>query len=85
MCVSLIILPHSFLILRALQTGKVSSHNTAVDTTQRPAPIRAPCLTYFPHPPAAALDGTAAPVRDPFPIILTPDTLDRDHIVVPVG
>jgi hypothetical protein len=32
-----------------------------------------------------ALAGTAAPVQDPFQVVLTPNTLDRDRIVMPVG
>jgi hypothetical protein len=30
-------------------------------------------------------DGTTAPIRDPFPLVLTLNTLDHDRIVVPVG
>ncbi|KAH8984242.1 dynein light intermediate chain-domain-containing protein [Lactarius akahatsu] len=35
--------------------------------------------------PDGALDSTAAPVRNPFPFALKPNTLDRDRIVVPAG
>ncbi|KAN0140396.1 hypothetical protein V8E53_001605, partial [Lactarius tabidus] len=35
--------------------------------------------------PDGALDGTAAPVRNPFPFVHKPNTLDRDRIVVPAG
>ncbi|KAF8261673.1 dynein 1 light intermediate chain [Lactarius quietus] len=35
--------------------------------------------------PDGAIDGTAAPVRNPFPFSHKPNTLDRDRIVVPAG
>jgi hypothetical protein len=35
--------------------------------------------------PDGALDSTAAPVRNPFPFVQKPNTLDRDRIVVPAG
>ena len=35
--------------------------------------------------PDGALDGTAAPARNPFPFPHKPNTLDRDRIVVPAG
>jgi dynein light intermediate chain 1 len=35
--------------------------------------------------PDGALDGTAAPARNPFPFTHKPNTLDRDRIVVPAG
>ncbi|KAF8258590.1 hypothetical protein EI94DRAFT_1774165 [Lactarius quietus] len=56
------------------------------DDTQRSPPIRAPCLFVPPAPtPDGAIDGTAAPVRNPFPFSHKPNTLDRDRIVVPAG
>ena len=40
-------------------------------------------------PPAPAsdglLDGATAPTRNPFPFVHTPNTLDRDRIVIPAG
>ena len=35
--------------------------------------------------PDGVLDGTAAPVRNPFPFVHKPNTLDHDGIVVPAG
>ncbi|KAN0140374.1 Dynein light intermediate chain (DLIC) domain containing protein [Lactarius tabidus] len=35
--------------------------------------------------PDGTLDSTAAPVRNPFPFVHKPNTLDRDRIVVPAG
>jgi len=35
--------------------------------------------------PDGALDGAAAPARNPFPFLHKPNTLDRDRIVVPAG
>lgn len=35
--------------------------------------------------PDGALDGTTAPMRNPFPFAHKPNTLDRDRIVVPAG
>ncbi|KAN0140438.1 hypothetical protein V8E53_001647, partial [Lactarius tabidus] len=35
--------------------------------------------------PDAALDSTAAPVRNPFHSVYKPNTLDHDRIVVPAG
>jgi len=35
--------------------------------------------------PDGALDGVAAPARNPFPFLHKPNTLDRDRIVVPAG
>ena len=33
----------------------------------------------------ATLDKTVAPVRNPFPFVHKPNTIDGDHIVVPAG
>ena len=33
----------------------------------------------------STLDNTAAPVRNPFPFVLKPNTIDGDRIVVPAG
>ena len=35
--------------------------------------------------PDGALDGTVAPMRNPFPFVHKPNVLDRDRIVVPAG
>jgi len=37
------------------------------------------------HDPAADDTQRPAPMRDPFPFVHKPDTLDRDRIVVPAG
>ena len=43
-------------------------------------------LFIFPTPtPDGTLDNTAAPVRDPFPFVHKPNTLEGDHVVVPAG
>jgi hypothetical protein len=61
-------------------------HDTAANDTQRTAPIRAAYPICTPAPsPDGALDSTAAPVRNPFPFVHKPNTLDRDRIVVPAG
>jgi dynein light intermediate chain 1, cytosolic len=42
---------------------------------------------FIPPAPApdGALDGAAAPARNPFPFLHKPNTLDRDRVVVPAG
>ncbi|KAI9457300.1 dynein light intermediate chain-domain-containing protein [Russula earlei] len=44
-------------------------------------------VLFVPPAPApdGALDGVAAPARNPFPFLHKPNTLDRDRIVVPAG
>ena len=61
-------------------------HGTAADDTQRPAPIRAPCpICVSTSSLDSTLDNTAAPVRNPFPFVHEPNTIDGDRIVVPAG
>ena len=50
------------------------------------ANMRSMSYLCLPAPsPDGALDSTAAPVRNPFPFVHKPNTLDRDRIVVPAG
>ena len=58
----------------------------AADDVQRPAPIRTPFPICISNPSSDdTLDNTAAPVRDPFPFVHKPNTLEGDLIVVPAG
>ena len=82
-CYFLLGLPHTLFILMGWH--KPLSHDTIADT-QRLAPIHPP-RPIGPSAPAhdGALDGTAAPVRNPYPFVYKRNTLDRDRIIVPAG
>ncbi|KAF8264087.1 hypothetical protein EI94DRAFT_1831974 [Lactarius quietus] len=70
------------LMLRAI-CSKITTNNT-----QHPAPISYALHVLFVPlalAPDGALDGTAAPVRNPFPFAHRLNTLDRDRIVVSAG
>ena len=88
-CASLHRLPYSFLILMAWRVADGASlfYTTPQPTTLNVLRQYALHVLFVPPAPApdGALDGTAAPMRNPFPFVYKPNTLDRDRIVVPAG
>ena len=81
-------LPH-FLILmvRRIADGASLFYTTPQPTTLNVLRQYALHVLFVPPAPApdGALDSTAAPIRNPFPFVNKPNTLDRDRIVVPAG
>jgi hypothetical protein len=71
----------------ALPDGASLFYTTTQQTTLNVLRQYALHVLFVPPAPApdGALDGTAAPVRNPFPFVTKPNTLDRDRIVVPAG
>lgn len=71
----------------ALLDGASLFYTTTQPTTLNVLRQYALHALFVPPAPApdGALDGTAAPVRNPFPFVTKPNTLDRDRIVVPAG
>ncbi|KAH9983550.1 DLIC-domain-containing protein [Russula compacta] len=76
-------------ILRAvcLKYGAALFYTTPQPTTLNVLRQYALHTLFVPPAPApdGALDGVAAPARNPFPFLQKPNTLDRDRIVVPAG
>ena len=84
MCVSLF---RSFLISHGVADGASLFYTTPQPTTLNVLRQYTLHVLFVPPAPSpdGALDSTAAPVRNPFPFVHKPNTLDRDRIVVPAG